>query len=701
MKEYHGNYLGICINNQDPENRGRVQIFIPHVMPALYDYWNKDGTDISIENLGNNLVSGLKKEIVDKLIKMLPWAEGAMPIIGSSVGGSYNFITGNFNQTSAPESSTATSWNGTVLPPGTDINPVLTAFGPSTTGNTMQGPLEPSKPNLTGEFKQFTLDDFANGKANYVTVAGDPATYGQRFVIPTITYNNPSGQPVTLNNVPAFVHNTGDAFGASDPSRATGFTKFDIPAFQDATDQQLANQPYTEQNITLRQVSATDFEKALASVRPVSTIDASSYPPTTGPFHAPQPPVQTNSTDTAAVNAATIQARGGSSGNFFNAFQQILGSGGKLYTETGATACGKGTRLAVGLALNEPHFTINGLGDKGTWVTTETDYWTKTKDYTGEPLPANYEAKQGDVVIHKLNLSGSSAGHGQVLLDYAWHSWRSNDPFEEYLNIPGQESVLYRLTPQGQQKLIDAGIADSRTLNDPVKTYDNPAQEPDKNDFERDTPSGIVKNTTNTQPFPLDTTGMPSGLFSSPGPGAMLWVFFREGNPLYPVYFAASYGATEWQNALKANGQPLYGAQRGGSEINSQSIIRPNNAGAISFTGAVTPQNGDKRTVRVAHANGGYIEFHPYGVVVYSPNEHMTHTSGTHYQYCLNKEVWVQGHCNCVVMGDYSLVVGNVSQANRDAAEELRKKVVALNAEQFKNKPQLADNQTAPTPAQD
>ena len=52
-------YLGICINNNDPEKRGRVQIFIPHIMPTLYKGWNEDKQDINISCVGDNLPDGL------------------------------------------------------------------------------------------------------------------------------------------------------------------------------------------------------------------------------------------------------------------------------------------------------------------------------------------------------------------------------------------------------------------------------------------------------------------------------------------------------------------------------------------------------------------------------------------------------------------------------------------------------------------
>jgi hypothetical protein len=87
MKVYYGNYLGMVINNSDPEYRGRVQVFVPHVMPALYDGWNKEGVDIKISCVGSNIPEGLTPEIHARLVKILPWAEAASPIIGASAPG--------------------------------------------------------------------------------------------------------------------------------------------------------------------------------------------------------------------------------------------------------------------------------------------------------------------------------------------------------------------------------------------------------------------------------------------------------------------------------------------------------------------------------------------------------------------------------------------------------------------------------------
>ena len=46
------------------------------------------------------------------------------------------------------------------------------------------------------------------------------------------------------------------------------------------------------------------------------------------------------------------------------------------------------------------------------------------------------------------------------------------------------------------------------------------------------------------------------GSFGIPAVGSHVWVFFREGNPTMPVYFAASYGSTDWKGIYEAYNQP-------------------------------------------------------------------------------------------------------------------------------------------------
>jgi hypothetical protein len=78
-KKYHGMYRGIVVSNIDPEEKGRIKVFVPGVYP---DKFHSDP-------------------------KSLPWAEPAMPIFG----GSYKSLKGS-----------AQSETGITSPPHVDAN---------------------------------------------------------------------------------------------------------------------------------------------------------------------------------------------------------------------------------------------------------------------------------------------------------------------------------------------------------------------------------------------------------------------------------------------------------------------------------------------------------------------------------------------------------------------------------------------------
>ena len=89
MKRYDGHYLGIVVQNNDPEQRGRVKIFVPHVTPTVYNKWNEVQVDKEFNFIGQNLTSSLN-DILEDLKKILPWADCAMPLFGGAASGRYN-----------------------------------------------------------------------------------------------------------------------------------------------------------------------------------------------------------------------------------------------------------------------------------------------------------------------------------------------------------------------------------------------------------------------------------------------------------------------------------------------------------------------------------------------------------------------------------------------------------------------------------
>lgn len=83
MKKVPGNYLGLVINTNDPELRGRIQVFIPHISTTLYTGWNEKLQDISFRSFTN---PPFTDELQEKLKSLLPWAEAAVPFWGGGSG---------------------------------------------------------------------------------------------------------------------------------------------------------------------------------------------------------------------------------------------------------------------------------------------------------------------------------------------------------------------------------------------------------------------------------------------------------------------------------------------------------------------------------------------------------------------------------------------------------------------------------------
>lgn len=93
MKKVYGNHLGLVISggDEDPEQRGRCQIFIPHISNTLFKGWNDKLEDINFTNMDTGVLS---PDMINRLKATLPWSECASPIFGGGTGAFYNPVTG-------------------------------------------------------------------------------------------------------------------------------------------------------------------------------------------------------------------------------------------------------------------------------------------------------------------------------------------------------------------------------------------------------------------------------------------------------------------------------------------------------------------------------------------------------------------------------------------------------------------------------
>jgi hypothetical protein len=103
VKEYNGMYLGIVIQNNDPDRAGKVKVYVPHVTPNVYKNWYETHKDKKFNFVGKNIDSDLT-DIIEPLKDILPWANCAMPLAGGSSSGRYNAYTqtGSISDTNKP-----------------------------------------------------------------------------------------------------------------------------------------------------------------------------------------------------------------------------------------------------------------------------------------------------------------------------------------------------------------------------------------------------------------------------------------------------------------------------------------------------------------------------------------------------------------------------------------------------------------------
>lgn len=92
MEPVNGMHLGLVVSDTpDPDNRNRIQVWIPYLSSTLYGSVNAKLKNLSFKGPGD--LNTIDSDILTTLRKILPWAEYAAPLFGGS-GGLYNGSTG-------------------------------------------------------------------------------------------------------------------------------------------------------------------------------------------------------------------------------------------------------------------------------------------------------------------------------------------------------------------------------------------------------------------------------------------------------------------------------------------------------------------------------------------------------------------------------------------------------------------------------
>jgi hypothetical protein len=801
MKEYNSMYLGICINNQDPERRGRVQVFVPHIMPAIYQ-WNRDGEDIEINCVGNNIEGALTPEIVEKLIRILPWAEAASPILGTSAPGN---LTSGRSLGQALGGAAGAMFGGLFGGAGGAAagQQAGAAVGGAVGGYFDQSPSTtvPTEvpPPLQGGPLKFSGYKAGGKNGNW---AGSPEKLSS--VLPR-TFKASSQKREVLNGNKNSDHNYFNEFsyavdlglntsfgGISKSAAAEHGSEPNQTAIQIAnnmraqvgkppiTSWKQVSSPYSETTsdgyrIQLIWQSKAHYDHIHLGVKYTGkgepTISASAAPnpvlpqaqaqgfvgqPTAGSSTSTGTPAPQTGDTPASPTAQVLQdANKGLGGGFAQSPPPPAKPAATPGMMAGLAAIAQGesgfsVKEANKNTYNYPHGDPKfAPGSKNAKVSANAnvrksmenasgykpangDLATAMKLYGDYGFFQNNDANEGQKVFNYLTKQGNSQAqfyrdaitNGQgtgsfsvqdqsqamVYLFSAEPKLASTKAGLDQLDIndSGFQQKAGSLIMQHKNKWfgIDEGVAAGATsptssafqkiAGESLVNAENTATSDPASDLVNaaSAPPNMMDNTYKHGPVTSkNTNDAPAGMFAYPGPGAMIWVFFREGNPIYPVYFAASYGQSEWSAAYTQGSKTskmAFNGEGSGGGLSHGTIMNPLKGGAsmefgIDYDGQ--DPGKDNSHFGIFNQNKSNLLMDNKLFQTYANSDRLTYTTDDDYETVMGaKERWYQGNSNKVVMGNEVVKIGDFSKTAMDAMKELEDFSYELNQTLLQNK---------------
>jgi hypothetical protein len=463
MEPVYGNYVGLVINSNDPENRNRVQVFIPHLTNTVYKNWNErmGDTKLKPEELDKNIISplDLDSSVMEELIKTLPWAEAAVPVFGGSTGLTYNRYGGN--PTSAGIANTAPSTDVTGQPQ--TVNPTV-ASSPNGIGvATVNGgsPLPPFKGGILSLNENPTSDVFTY-EINKNNNNNNNNNILKQYQPTSDVNSRPAGSPMDVT----------DAVYGSQATRPLTSSKDGkgnvAPSFGNLT----FSHPWQEANLHY------EF-KALISR--LSQLMGRNFIITSG-YRDPA----------------------------YNNMVAHTGFGGPHTEGTAADISWDGWSIQDKIKMIQfsKQNGITGIGVYSGWI-----HIDKSKN---SPRPAAW----GD--------NGSRTS----LVNYTWATPYLGD----YASGNGVRNYTSPIDSQnGSQSALANASSSSGFAGSATTSSGSQTSSPNFNSVDANKVS-----TTASVPDPsIGGTGSPNGYFSTPSPGAKVWVFFYGGDIQKPVWFAA------------------------------------------------------------------------------------------------------------------------------------------------------------------
>jgi hypothetical protein len=804
MKQYFGNYLGMVINSSDPEYRGRVQVFVPHIMPALYEGWNKEGRDIQISCVGSNIPAGLDPEIHDNLIKILPWAEAASPIIGSSApgnlfssmlaGAAAGAATGGVAGALAGAAAGATHFynqgptSNPVQVEGGDAQALInkakgiadldydpnvsldsshkggSQWGMCARGTTgldkaaglidNNGPsagfyaashLTPARTNTTG-YNPYTTGTGAKYFQPAFTITPEiqknPTTGKRNLVgaqVGDSVFNGGGREGNGHAQKLVGIDKNGDQVWVCDNPQQSGFygpengyTDFTVYRLNEAglakysaaiggkvTDQQPPSSKGTENASDNTPAAPNNLSNSQGEANPAPTPQSNitAGPPGTG-------------TPAGTVSGGGTVSETGISKEALEYAMRVAAA------ESGAGVQSSGAVLKeISDPLVSLGYSARSYGVKVDW-TQRYSYEevrefgkqvTQTPGFNPNKMDIGYtQNNNNDGAAYGLKNSGtykdqilSLASHVQNQMnkkpDFAANLQNGRFAAADEMNaIPGYNITKGNVAQDKYDRYVNAKAAlsdkiDSQfggdafaaleaidkenpataSANEMLGTnYAPPAAGSGQNYGSSGGPT-IVNNTDDGGRTPvMNTNDMANGMFAYPNPGAMVWIFFREGNPLFPVYFAASYSASEWKSAYRHGSEGELMTFEDPNVRVEASVIKPSSAFSLLSKKRInlTDPLDNESVGMIAHEHGSNITMKNGCDFYYSRNNKRDEVDNDRFIITKGyKEEWVEGDSSINIRGNMYVKIGNISAESIAAMQELANMSYEMNQKLMEN----------------
>ena len=738
MKKYYGNYLGICISNNDPQKRGRVQIFVPHIMPSMYEHWNQEKKDIYINCVGDNMINGLTSAQIQRLSQILPWAESASPIIGTSstgnlvqqaaeaLAGAAGQLVGGSAGAAAAKGVVGSFFNQSPLAEPTQVGGMEDLFKAaesfnvdkntglprvnsknlaSTQGGSLCGV---GSRSVVGAMMQSSY--FKNGLGADRQSYASSLSQGNNYLQKSGFYQAPTSMPSSyltdktqwkVGDVITSAGGGGDGKGHIQVWSGTAWVS-DHTQGSRIYDRN-SKAPYS--NFVLHRPNAAGDERlsqTMGKLMPSGTSSDSSQESTSvsGEVAAASPHQNPAPLDT--------DLESNQYGNVANPNISLdLGTTPQQAGLTNVVADPKGRvnpdQLNSALEQRIANSSLNGYvptdgakfgvdGSPKSWANYLTKLAEKESSYNINTR--NNDDPGGSLGIFQVSVLDGKR-YGANPSGGNWTESQLKDPMnqiETVVKIHEKQVLKSGTIALGSGKGAGGYFAKASMNKIAADVAAGKIGEFDASAVPTGPviPTGgtnMVNNVDKHGPtVTQNLNGMAKGLFTFPAAGAMLWLFFREGNPLYPVYFGASYSQAEWKSAYRYGSDgPGYrpAATPDNPTTSTGGVMNLNGVGGIRWEETVNPENhiGDQKSIMFFGEDGSNMFIGKGYHQIFSKFDRRDQVEGDKWETTLGfKEEWVQGDKNEVVLGDVFVKIGNVSQPAVDAVERIQQLIKEIQA---------------------